>query len=159
MRYCVLSALIMLVSVQLLASSEATSPVGIWMTIDDSTNKPRSYVQIYEEKGELKGKILKVFPRPGEEENPVCVKCKGEKNGKRAVGLEIMWGMKKDGSEWNGGFLMDPDNGETYKGFLEIAGWGKKLKVRGYIGISLFGRTQVWLRQDETILKQLEKKP
>ncbi len=131
----------------LLMAGEQDSPVGYWMTIDDNDGKPRGIVKVEEIGGELVGHIVKVFPRPGEEENPICVKCKGEMAGKRAIGMKILWGMKKDGDEWNGGGVMDPDNGETYKGYLKLKSFGRKLKLRGYIGISLFGRSQEWVRQ------------
>jgi len=127
-------------------ADDLNSPVGYWRTIDDATGKPRGIVKIEEVNGELVGHIVKVFPRPGEEENPICVKCKGELKGKRAIGMRILWGMRKDGDEWSGGQVMDPDNGETYKGYLKLQSFGRKLKLRGYIGISLFGRSQIWER-------------
>ncbi|HOW52945.1 MAG TPA: DUF2147 domain-containing protein [bacterium] len=130
-----------------LTAGEENSPVGYWMTIDDNDGKPRGIVKIEEVNGELVGHIVKVFPRPGEEENPLCVKCKGEMAGKRAIGMRVLWGMKRDGDEWNGGGVMDPDNGETYKGYLKLHAFGRKLKLRGYVGISLFGRSQEWVRQ------------
>jgi len=129
-----------------LDADDLSSPVGYWRTIDDSTGKPRGIVKIEEVNGELVGHVVKVFPRPGEEENPVCVKCKGELKGKRAIGMRVLWGMRKDGDEWSGGYVMDPDNGETYKGYVKLISSGRKLKLRGYIGISLFGRSQEWVR-------------
>lgn len=146
MRIAILIAAFLLVACSLLGE-ELSSPVGYWMTIDDKTEKPRSIVEIWQaQNGSLGAKIVKVFPRPDEEENPICTKCKGYNKGKRAIGLNVMWGMNKDGDEYNGGFLLDPDNGETYKGYLKLAEGGQKLNVRGYIGISLFGRTQTWMR-------------
>lgn len=137
-----------------LAADELDSPVGYWMTIDDNDGKPRGIVKIEEIGGELVGHIVKVFPRPGEEDNPVCVKCKGAMKGKRAIGMRVLWGMKKDDDEWNGGGVMDPDNGETYKGYLKLIDGGKKLKLRGYVGISLFGRSQEWVRKSDFVEKK-----
>ncbi len=143
-------------------ADDLNSPVGYWRTIDDATGKPRGVVKIEEVNGELIGHIVKVFPRPGEEENPVCVKCKGEMKGRRAIGMRVLWGMKKDGDEWSGGQVMDPDNGETYKGYLKLQSFGRKLKLRGYIGISLFGRSQIWERLEnykEMLPPPVEAKP
>ena len=142
-----------------LTAGELDSPVGYWMTIDDNDGKPRGIVKIEEKDGALVGHIVKVFPRSGEEDNPVCVKCKGAMKGKRAIGMRVLWGMKKDDDEWNGGGVMDPDNGETYKGYLKLLDGGKKLKLRGYVGISLFGRSQEWVRKSDFVEKKSSPPP
>ena len=62
--------------------------------------------------------------------------------------MEILWGMKKKkDDEWKGGEILDPKNGKTYSCRLRLKDDGKKLEVRGYIGFSLFGRSQMWLRE------------
>jgi uncharacterized protein (DUF2147 family) len=130
------------------ALAQAPSATGRWTTIDDETKKPKSVVTIWEENGKLYGKIEKLFREPNEEQNPVCDKCEGTLKNQPITGMTILRDLKKDGSEWTGGTILDPANGKTYKCTIAVEGGGKKLKVRGYIGISLLGRTQYWVRAE-----------
>jgi uncharacterized protein (DUF2147 family) len=120
------------------------SPVGVWKTVDDNTGKVRSHIKIWEKNGKLYGKILKLIDPP--EANPVCDKCQGSLHNKPVEGMTVMKGLKKDGNEWSGGTILDPESGKTYKVLLELMQNGNKLKVRGYVGFSLLGRTQYWYR-------------
>lgn len=120
----------------------AGNPVGDWTTIDDETGQPKSVVRISERDGKLYGKILKLIDPP--EPNPKCKECSGSKRDQPIEGLEILWGLEPDGDEWSGGYILDPKNGKQYRCYIEVLDGGKRLKVRGYIGVSLFGRTQYW---------------
>ncbi|NOZ00881.1 MAG: DUF2147 domain-containing protein [Deltaproteobacteria bacterium] len=131
------------------AWAEALSPVGKWKTIDDDTGKPKSIVEIWERGGKVYGKILRLFRGPSEDQDPKCDKCEGFRKDKRIIGMTIMWGLSRDDDEWSGGKILDPDNGKIYRCYIEVQEGGKKLKVRGYIGISLLGRTQYWLKVDD----------
>jgi uncharacterized protein (DUF2147 family) len=122
------------------------SPVGLWKTIDDKTNKPRSIVRIVEENGEFKGIVEKGLVE-GESPDKVCEKCDPPRKNQKILGMTFMWGLKKDGNEFKGGEILDPDNGKIYKCKMKLVEGGKKLDVRGFIGISLIGRTQTWLRE------------
>ncbi len=127
-----------------------TNIVGTWKTIDDETGKVKSLVEISEAKGVFTGKIVKLFRPPEEDQNPKCDKCSGDKKNQPLIGLEILWGLKKDSeNKWNDGEIMDPKKGKTYSCKMELVEEGKKLKVRGFIGFSLLGRTQVWEKQEE----------
>lgn len=126
----------------------ATSPVGRWTTIDDETKKPKSVIAIYEENGKLYGKIEKLFREPNEEQNPVCDKCEGALKNQPILGMIILRDLQKDDDVWSGGTIMDPGNGKTYKCKISVEDGGKKLKVRGYIGLSLLGRTQYWVHAE-----------
>ncbi len=128
------------------AKPDPTSPVGTWKTIDDETHEPKSLVKIVEKHGKLYGTIIKLFRKPDEDQNPKCDKCEGALKDKPIIGMQILKGFSKDGDEWSGGKILDPHNGKTYSCILEVLDGGKKLKVRGYIGISLIGRTQIWER-------------
>lgn len=130
------------------AMAQETSPVGVWKTIDDETGKPKSLVRITESNGELRGKIEKLFREAGEEQNPKCEKCEGNLKDQPIIGMTIITGMKKDGSEYNGGQILDPNNGKVYKSKMSLVEGGKKLDVRGYIGVPMLGRTQTWIRQE-----------
>jgi uncharacterized protein (DUF2147 family) len=126
---------------------QANDIAGTWMTIDDETGKPRSYITIWVENGVAYGKIDKIIAiKPGENTNPLCTECKGEDYNKPVVGMTIMRGLRQEGDEWKGGTIMDPNNGKTYKCKVKVEDNGKILKVRGYIGFSLLGRTQIWKR-------------
>jgi uncharacterized protein (DUF2147 family) len=98
------------------------------------------------EKGEMLAKIVKLFRGPGEDPNPLCVKCPDDLHDMPYLGLRILWGMTRDGDEWSGGRILDPDNGSAYKCHIAVVDGGTRLKVRGYIGFSLLGRTQYWER-------------
>jgi len=130
------------------ATAENTSPVGVWKTIDDKNGKAKSLIRISEVSGELRGAVEKIFPEPGEEANPRCDKCSGDKKDQPIVGMVVLTGMKKDGDGYAGGLILDPANGKTYKTKMELDDKGGKLKVRGYVGVPMLGRTQTWLREE-----------
>jgi uncharacterized protein (DUF2147 family) len=132
----------------LVNAQASESPVGVWRTIDDKTGKEKSLVRIVEANGELRATIEKLFREPHEEPNPNCDKCPGERKNKPVLGMMIMTGLKKSGSEYDGGEILDPANGKTYRVKMWTAEGGKKLNVRGFIGVSLLGRTQVWVREE-----------
>jgi uncharacterized protein (DUF2147 family) len=123
------------------------SPVGRWKTVDDATGKIKSVVAIWEENGKLYGRIQKLIDPDPKDPNPTCEDCSGEEKGKPVVGLKILRDLQKDGDGWSGGTILDPASGKIYKCLLSLEDGGTKLKVRGFIGVSVLGRTQHWLRQ------------
>lgn len=127
--------------------AEDLSPVGYWKTIDDNTKEPRAIVEIFLKDEKAYGKIIKTFPKP--DDKPICDKCPGDKKDTPIVGLEIIWDLEKKGDVWKNGEILDPENGKTYSAKIEVRDEGKKLKVRGYIGISFLGRTQYWEKADK----------
>ncbi len=131
-----------------LMAQDMGTPVGTWKTIDDSTGKPRSLVEISDADGKLHGRIVELIREPGEDPDPVCDKCTGALHNHKVKGLVILWGFSKDDDVWDGGQIFDPKkgNGSIYKAKLTPINGGKDLKVRGYIGFSLLGRTQIWHR-------------
>ncbi len=132
-----------------LAADEAApeaSPVGRWQTIDDKDGKPASIVVIWEEDGKLLGKVEKLLDPS--EPDPKCTKCEGDLKDQPIQGMRILWDLRKKGAEWGDGRILDPDNGKTYKCKMSLKDGGKKLDVRGFIGISLLGRTQTWIREE-----------
>lgn len=125
--------------------SRLNSPVGAWRTIDDKTGTTRSIVQIYEQEGELFARVERDLAAP--DSNRICTKCKDDRKDQPLVGLVFMRHMKSDDDQYTGGDILDPDNGAVYKCKLRLEDGGRKLKVRGFIGFSLFGRTQTWVRE------------
>jgi uncharacterized protein (DUF2147 family) len=123
-----------------------TTPVGEWQQFDDRKGDLRSVIRIDQVKDELVGTVVKSFPRPGEPADPKCDKCPGEFKDKPIAGLRILWGLKGTGKEWGGGRVLDPEDGKIYKVKVKLSDDGRTLEVRGYIGISLIGRSQYWTR-------------
>jgi uncharacterized protein (DUF2147 family) len=121
-------------------------PLGTWRTIDDETHEAKALVEITEQDGIVFGHIVKLFRRPGEIQDPVCKACEGERHDLRVIGMTILWNLRRDGDEWVGGEILDPEEGKIYRCKLHPIDGGARLEVRGFIGISLLGRTQVWER-------------
>ena len=128
--------------------AESFSPVGQWEAVSDVTGEATSVIRIILENGQLAGIIEKLIREPGQDPNPLCTKCPDEKKDQPVQGMTILWGLEKDDEEWNGGFVLDPKSGKTYRSELRVTDDGGKLEVRGFIGFSLFGRTQVWIRKE-----------
>ena len=148
MRTLIKATLIASILAAPLAWAQDGSPVGLWKTIDDSSGKPTALIRITENQGMLTGKIEKLFRAPDEDQNPKCVACTDVRKDQPIVGMTIVSGLKKDGDEYKGGEILDPKNGKVYKGKLTVHEGGKKVEVRGYVGMPVFGRSQVWLRQE-----------
>ena len=123
--------------------SFAQTITGEWESYDDETQEKKALIEIYKTNERYFAKIVKSYIS---DPNTTCENCKGDKKGKPIAGLVIIENLKKDGDEYNGGTIMDPENGKTYKCYLELMNNGK-LKVRGYLGFSLLGRTQYWRRK------------
>ncbi len=119
--------------------------VGSWKTIDDNTGKARSVVEIYEKEGLYFGKVVDIFPQPGEDPDPICENCTGDKKNQKVIGMEIITDMEKDGDEYVNGEILDPENGKVYKCKLWVE--DGNLKVRGYL--YFLYRTQTWLPYSE----------
>lgn len=122
------------------------SPVGLWKTVDDRTHKPRGIVRIYEENGAFFGRIEMSFDP--EERVARCEKCSDDRKGAPIVGLVIMRGITKRGTDYSGGEILDPETGWIYRCRFTLSGEGEKLFVRGYLGVSVLGRTQTWFRAE-----------
>ena len=148
MRTLIKATLIASILAAPLAWAQDASPVGLWKTIDDSSGKPTALIRITENQGVLTGKIEKLFRTPDEDQNPKCVACTDARKDQPIVGMTIVSGLKKDGDEYKGGEILDPKNGKVYKSKLTVREGGKKVEVRGYVGMPMFGRSQVWLRQE-----------
>ena len=119
------------------------SILGRWKTIDDLSGKEKGIVEIFERSGVFYARIVEIFEN--ENRNKKCTLFSGDDKDKPYVGLIIIRGLRKDGDEYNGGKVVDPKIGRYYKCYLKLEE-KDKLKVRGYIGVPLLGRTQYWYR-------------
>lgn len=124
------------------------SPVGKWQAVSDVDGKPSALIEISEANGQLVGTIRVLLSES--DSTVVCDKCEGARQGQRVVGMQILWGMHPDGDEWSGGSILDPESGRVYRAKMHLENDGKRLVVRGFIGFSVFGRSQVWLRAEPT---------
>lgn len=120
--------------------------MGLWQSVSDVDGKPKAFIRIREEQGEFIGVIEQVI-NP-EKRDALCVDCPGDRHNRPIMGLTIITGIHRDGERFAGGKILDPDNGKLYSCILTLAEGGKKLQVRGFLGFSLLGRTQTWLRQE-----------
>ena len=129
-----------------LGHAQPVSAVGLWRTIDDNTGKERGLVRIFEANGLLYGRLEKLFDPVSAAKT--CTKCDDDRRGKPLVGLEIIRGLHPDqDGGWSGGEILDPETGSTYRAALHVADSGRKLTVRGYLMVSLLGRSQTWIRE------------
>lgn len=135
-----------LISDSLLA--QALPVVGKWKTVDDKDGSEKSVVEIYEQDGKIFGKIISLRDPLNKQGLPhTCKRCTGDDKDKPVVGLVFLKDLSLDGDEYTGGTITDPESGKIYKCKIQAVESGQKLKVRGFIGISLIGRTQIWLKK------------
>ena len=141
-RFCVA---LFIAGVSTAALADSMSPIGDWKTIDDETNKPKSVVRISEKDGVISGAVEKIFDPA--KQNSKCDECADDdpRKGKPVIGMTILTGRRKAGENvYDGGEVLDPNNGKVYNARVTVVDGGKKLEMRG--SILFFGRTQTWLR-------------
>jgi len=139
-----LAALLLSLVVTAGGHATAASPVGLWKTIDDQTGEVRSQVRITETGGVVTGRIERVLA-PGKGDAK-CVACTGARKDQPVAGMTIIEGVRRDrgGAHWEGGTILDPNNGKVYRVRLTPQDGGRKLEVRGFLGP--FHRNQYWQR-------------
>jgi uncharacterized protein (DUF2147 family) len=134
-----------------LRAAEPTA-TGLWEQVDEKSGQPESWFRILEKNGVYEGTIVKMFLKPGEDPNWACDKCEGTDRGKPVLGLTLIKGMHRNGNAYENGTIMDPRDGSVYHALMNLSPDGQHLEVRGYLGISLFGRSQTWNRLPDNSL-------
>ena len=129
----------------LINSFQSNEIEDVWITQDDETGKKKSEVLLYKNNGKLYGKIINLLLE--EDKGKLCVNCKGENKNLPIEGMVIVEGLKLKGKTWEEGTILDPKSGKTYSCYITFDD-DNTLKVRGYIGFSLLGRTQKWIRKN-----------
>lgn len=119
---------------------------GVWEQVNEKTGEAQSTVTISKSGDAYIGVVTSIFVKPGNPANPICVKCSGALKNQPMKGLQIINGMKQDGLNYSDGTILDPESGTVYSATMQVSPDGKHLTVRGYVGISAFGRSQVWNR-------------
>ncbi|GHN01952.1 hypothetical protein WSM22_34410 [Cytophagales bacterium WSM2-2] len=137
--------LLCLIAVVLLGNNSVAQITGKWTSLDDNSGEPRSVIEITERNNKFYGKVVKIHSKAGEDPDPVCDKCEQSdpRFKQKVISMEILKELAKDGNEFSGGHILDPENGKVYRCKLWVD--GKDLKVRGYWGP--FFRTQTWKRE------------
>lgn len=120
----------------------AQSCIGLWRTIDDESKEAKSHVEVFERGGFIYGQVKELLPSA---KTRTCNNCPGDKLNKPLIGMEIMWNLKSYKDYWSYGEILDPKSGKIYKCSIWLEG-PDRLHVRGYIGVSALGRTQIWER-------------
>lgn len=137
------SAFCFLLSLVTVACMGQQKITGMWKNIDDEDGKEKSHIQIYEKNGKLHAKVVKLLANATVR---ICEKCTGTNKNKPIEGMEILWDLKKvSDKEYENGKILNPKNGKEYDCFISLVE-PNKLKVRGYMGVSMFGKTQYWYR-------------
>ncbi|MCD6735498.1 MAG: DUF2147 domain-containing protein [Burkholderiaceae bacterium] len=131
-----------------LRAQPADSPVGLWKNIDDETHKAKALIRITEKDGVISGRIEKILT---DKPDAVCDQCTDERKDQPVQGMLIVRGIRRNADEpglFDGGRILDPNNGKEYRSQMRLVEGGRRLEVRGYIGAPLFGRTQTWIREE-----------
>lgn len=126
-----------------ITSGYAQEVVGKWKTFDENTQQYESVIEVYQDNGKIYAKVFHIVDP--EKRGATCIACKDDRKNKPILGLELMTGLKKNGNQWSGGKILDPKSGKEYKCYMELLD-ENTLKVRGFIGFSLFGKTAIWKR-------------
>jgi uncharacterized protein (DUF2147 family) len=136
------------------ATAQPPSATGLWEQVDEKTGQPESWFRIFEENGVYKGVLVKGFPKPGEDPATWrCDKCEGAEKGAPVIGLTLIKGMQRKGLDYENGTITDPRDGSVYHALMKLHPDGRVLEVRGYLGIALLGRTQIWNRLPDNAME------
>ncbi len=126
-------------------SINAQTIFGKWHSTNEDTGEVDSVIEVYKKDGKAFAKVVEI--KNPNRKNAVCDLCKGKNKNQPILGLNILTGLEKDDDEWSGGKILDPRNGKVYKCYIKLEE-PNKLKIRGYIGFALIGKTAYWTRAE-----------
>lgn len=149
-------ALMVFVTVALAGPARAQEPsaAGLWERSEDG--KPVVWILVVDRSDSFEGAFARMFPRPGEDPNPRCTSCTDDRKDQPTLGLSFVRGMKRSGLAYEDGTVLDPRDGGIYRAKMTLSPDGKTLTLRGFVGLELFGRDDVWTRLPEDAMKQVD---
>jgi uncharacterized protein (DUF2147 family) len=155
-RYFMVAAALLALAGTGHAVGNEPSAAGLWQSVDDDTHKPTGWFLIRDNGGVYDGAIVRMFLKPGENPDAVCDQCTDDRHNKPWLGLDIIRGMKRNGTKYTDGTILDPRNGRVYSAEMSVTPDGQTLVVRGYLGISLLGQNQYWTRLPDTAYNEID---